>query len=235
MGISTCLKQGLPEVCPAHVVSLDAFYINKYETTVEQYRDYAAQTEKELPQQIPHNHPDHPVWDKAPVVNVTWQEANDFCSWVGLRLPTEAEWEKAARGGTTTRWHFGDNPSAIYEYAWIGPEGKGNAGDKVHTVGRKKPNPYGLYDMYGNADEWVSDWVDYDYYSSSPKTNPKGPTLTEREARRTSTWKILRGGSWASNVQAASSFLRGQHYPNSRHISSYYAITHGFRCAGDVK
>jgi hypothetical protein len=91
------------------------------------------------------------------------------------RLPTEAEWEYACRAGTTTKWSFGDDPSALGRYAWFA----GNGGGTTHPVGQKKPNAWGLYDMLGNVAEWVSDWHKGDYYRVSPRLDPAGPATSD--------------------------------------------------------
>ena len=130
-----------------------------------------------------------------PAVCVSWDDAAAFCRKLSqqegetYRLPTEAEWEYACRAGTTTRFSFGDSDSSLGNYAWF----NGNAYDVdqkyAHSVGQKKPNPWGLYDIHGNVDEWCSDWYD-DYYSNSPSVDPKGPSP--------GVFRSLRGGSWNS-------------------------------------
>ncbi|MBI5748753.1 MAG: SUMF1/EgtB/PvdO family nonheme iron enzyme [Nitrospinae bacterium] len=137
---------------------LSAFYIDKYEVT---QRDF---------QQVMGNNPSRFTGcDNCPVERVTWNEANEYCGKVGKRLPTEWEWEKAAKAGTTTTYYWGESESMADSYAWYG----NNSGSKTHPVGQKKPNNYGLYDMAGNVWEWTST----DYNSSN---------------------KVLRGGSWGS-------------------------------------
>ena len=114
---------------------------------------------------------------KCPVDNVSWEASLKFCENASfaskreVRLPTEAEWEYAARAGSSSRWFFGSNPAKISDYAW----GKANSGGKSHKVGQKKPNPFGLYDIYGNVVERVSDIYDKSYYAKSPKQDPTGP------------------------------------------------------------
>ena len=103
------------------------------------------------------------------------------------RLPTEAEWEYAARAGTTTAYSFGDDKEQLKKYAWV----KDNSGEKVHQVGEKPPNPWGLHDMHGNVAEMVLDWYDRRYYQSSPSGDPQGPAESP-EGRR-----VIRGCGWS--------------------------------------
>jgi formylglycine-generating enzyme required for sulfatase activity len=136
-----------------------------------------------------------------PAVNVSWDDAAAFCRKLSeleknkgktYRLPTEAEWEYACRAGTTTQYSFGDSYSSLCEYAWF-ESNAFNVGQKyAHPAGRKKPNPWGLYDMHGNVWEWCSDWYDENYYSNGPSVDPKGPL--------TGTYRCLRGGSWYSHM-----------------------------------
>ncbi|MCX5786196.1 MAG: formylglycine-generating enzyme family protein [Elusimicrobia bacterium] len=192
---------------PRHKVNLDAFYIDKHLVTVAQYRKFARATHRKMCQQPPYSAGNHPV------VYVVWDDADAYCRWARKRLPTEAQWEKAARAGTATRWSFGDDARRLGEYAWY----DGNSDQKTHPVGQKKPNQYGLYDMQGNVWVWTADWYDKNYYHNSPEKNPKGP-LTGKE-------RALRGGAWNNppdNVRAAS---RGRTTPNLRYAAF------GLRCA----
>ena len=157
-------------------------------------------------------HPDHPA-------TVSWQDAIEFIEKLnkregttGYRLPTEAEWEYAARAGSTTRYFFGDDASALDNYAW---HGENFVTGGTHPVGTKKPNPWGLYDIYGNAWEWVSDYYSTGYYAQSPEHNPQGPgDGTER---------VVRGGSWHSTANGWHSAWR-KPYP-----ADYRGISIGFR------
>lgn len=154
---------------PKHEVILTrGFYLGKYEVTQQQY-------EAIMDKQQGHaaRGPNHPVDGVKPSRALLL--CDELSAKIGLevRLPTEAEWEYAARAGTTTRWFFGDDPAKLGEYAWF----KDNAEGKSHPVGQKKPNPWGLYDMYGNIAEFVRDEHADDYYANSPKVDPIGPLM----------------------------------------------------------
>lgn len=192
---------------PRHKVWVDAFYIDKYEVTVAKYRKFARATGAALPGQAV------PGAENDPVVQVSWNDADRYCKWAGRRLPTEAEWEKAARGGTAAKWSFGDAAAKAGDYAWY----EDNSGKKAHPVGRKKPNQYGLYDMHGNVREWCSDWYAKDYYGSSPERNPAGPA--------TGSARVVRGGSWLFNADNARSGFRLRLNPDNKNDNI------GFRCA----
>ncbi|MBI5208365.1 MAG: SUMF1/EgtB/PvdO family nonheme iron enzyme [Elusimicrobia bacterium] len=192
---------------PRHDVILEAFYIDRHEVTASQYRGFAEALGRPARAQ--------PGWsgDDHPAVNVDWSDADEYCRWAGKRLPTEAEWERAARGGAGTRFSFGDDDSGLDEHAWHA----GNAGKAAHPVGRKAPNQYGVFDMAGNAAEWTADWYDASYYENSPERGPQGPSSGEQRA--------LRGGSWAQAANLARPAARGMADPADR------GDQRGFRCA----
>ncbi len=152
---------------PKHEVELTkGFYLGKYEVTQAQY------------EAIMGNNPSRSTkGPDCPVDNVGVDDARSFCGKVAemvgydVRLPTEAEWEYASRAGSSKKWFFGDDPSAIGQYAWF----KDNAGGKSHPVGLKEPNPWGLYDIYGNVNERISDTYSRSYYANSPRVDPAGP------------------------------------------------------------
>lgn len=172
---------------PRHTLYLAAFYVDKYEVTVGQYRKFIKATGYHAPNWSSVS--EYSPTDKHPIIDVSWEHAQTYCKWAGKRLPTEAEWEKAARGGLVSRkYPWGDEVSHDYaNYDGTGGRdrwGKGNA-----PVGSFPPNGYGLYDMAGNVWEWCADYHDKSYYSKSPREDPKGPE---------SGWaRILRGGSWS--------------------------------------
>lgn len=201
-----------------HKVYLDAFYMDIYEVTNEQYRKFVQVTGHTAP----------PSWNdaslnepKQPVVDVTWEDAVAYCQWAGKRLPTEAEWEKSAKGGLAGKLYaWGDDIS--HEKAnFIGTEGK-DVWNKPAPVGSFEPNGYGLYDMSGNVWEWCADWFSDSYYTQSPANNPKGPESGES--------KVLRGGAW--NVGSEYLYVAKRY---SRTIQAKYYRDHGFRCAMDAK
>jgi sulfatase modifying factor 1 len=164
-----------------------------------------------------------------PVVHITWNDANEYAKWVGKRLPTEAEWEKAARGGTISNWFWGDDLDGSGKYANIYGEhrvdyqyaaGVYDGFDRTAPVGSLQPNQYGLYDMAGNVFEWTADWYQYDYFANSPYENPKGP--------ESGTTKVIKGGGW----YICECFMR----PANREASETRDRNHGlgFRLAVDV-
>ena len=169
---------------PVHSVRITRpFYLAKYELAQLQY------------EAITGGNPSMYKGPKRPVEQMSWEDAATCCTvlaeWTGIevRLPTEAEWEYACRAGTRTRFSFGDDPeySQLREHAWYGADG-----DQTHPVGRKKPNPWGLYDMHGNVWEWCLDGGRT--YGIGPQTDPRGP---EAEGR------VARGGAWSLHARRA--------------------------------
>jgi len=129
-----------------------------------------------------------------PAVYVSWDDAVEFCKKLSekegktYRLPTEAEWEHACRGGTTTKWNFGSDEKELGDYAWYDKNTWDIDEEYAHQVGLKKPNAFGLYDMHGNVYEWCNDYYAEDYYKQSPEKDPTGPVSGSA--------RVLRGGSW---------------------------------------
>jgi len=200
---------------PAHRVYVDAFSMDKYEVTVGQYAAFLQVTGGDPPSEW--NTMNQSSYQKRPVANVDWADAAAYCRWAGKRLPTEAEWEKAARGTDGRLYPWGNDPPTPLHanYGKTGSNGHG-ALAPVGTLEDGK-SPYGIYDMAGNVWEWVSDWYDQDYYKNSPSQNPTGPSSGES--------KVLRGGSWGSDPQHLRSALRYLHRSAHRHKD------YGFRCA----
>ena len=187
---------------PPHPVTLDTFEISKTETTNGQYQLFQKEYKGE---------------ENLPAVNVSWDDAKAFCKNFGYALPTEAEWEYAARGGSTTRWSFGDDEKQLGDYGWFSENSKGSS-----PVGQKLPNPLGLYDMHGNVWEWVEDCYDTDSYKDrSPFiTNP----LVGQGGISSCDTRVLRGGSFRADAEFLRSAFRSWLEPLSR--SDFI----GFRC-----
>ena len=183
---------------PVHTVQLKSFYIGKYEVTQKQWKEIMG-----------FNTSKFKGCDNCPVETVSWNDVQEFIrklnAKTGLhyRLPTEAEWEYAARGGNKSRGYKYSGSNNIDEVGWY----YGNSGKKTHPVGMKQPNELGIYDMTGNVWEWCSDWYDRYYYSKSPAENPKGPDK--------GMLKVLRGGAWLNNVYYCRTAIRGRRYPDS--------------------
>jgi formylglycine-generating enzyme len=216
---------------PSHRVEMAGFRMYRHEVTVAQYRRFAQAAGRPMP--------DPPEWgweDTHPVVNVSWDDAAAYCAWAGARLPTEAEWEYAARGEDTG---IGGRPRRLFLWGDAAPGGQGGCGNLpdealkgklpdrevfpgysdgfVFTapVGSFPPNTRGLHDMAGNAFEWCADWYSADYYRRAPAKGPRGPDSGD--------FRVLRGGSWLSHPYGLRVAYRYYELPGYR---SYYV---GFR------
>jgi len=195
---------------PSHQVTISkGFWIGQTEVTVGAFKRFAAATERPMPDAPNFNK----GWanDRMPIVNVTWNDAHDFCAWAGARLPTEAEWEYAARGESTEARY-----GSIDEVAWYSV----NSGGQTHPVGEKRANGFGLYDVLGNVWEWVNDWYDQNYYQNSPSQDPSGPTGGQQ--------RVLRGGAWVSVPWVVRVSFRSSYNPANRNYIN------GVRCGGEV-
>lgn len=175
MGCSPGDQECQPDEKPAHRVTISKdFWMGQTQVTVGAYKRFIAATGRKIHSAPPFN----PGWrnDELPIVSVTWDEARDYCVWAGGRLPSEAEWEYAARGGSTTARY-----GSLAEIASNSPYGT-----FPRAVGRKLANGFGLFDVLGNASEWVNDWYDDQYYHQTPSVDPPGPPADGS--------KVLRGG-----------------------------------------
>jgi formylglycine-generating enzyme required for sulfatase activity len=211
-------REGNADETPQRKVFLEAFHIDKFETTVDRYARYLAATGVEPPEYW--NRAD-PVADKdLPVIGVDWDQAQGYCKWAGKRLPSEAEWEKAARG-TDGRIHPWGNEGATQQFANYGRGGSFRYGKSLENVGSYESgkSPYGIYDLVGNVWEWVADWYDKDYYENAPIKNPKGPEKGQ--------YRVIRGGSWSKAPLVVRAAGRNRAAPTSQTTSI------GFRCAKD--
>jgi formylglycine-generating enzyme required for sulfatase activity len=176
--------QGAADERPVHQVTINRpFYLGRYPVTQTQWTT------------VMQTNPSGFLGEQQPVENVSWEEIQQFLHRLNAkeggapyRLPTEAEWEYAARAGSTTAYCFGDDASQLHEYAWY----KANAGGKTHPVGQRKPNAWGLYDMHGNVWEWVQDW--YGAYAAEAIGDPQGPSSGASRVRR--------GGSWSTGAES---------------------------------
>ena len=213
--------QGRSDEYPRQKIYLNAFAIDKYEVTNARYLKYVEETQHKPPFNVYGDGPLKTVKNigELPVVQVTWHDAVDYCFWAGKRLPTEAEWEKAARGTDGRLYPWGNEPDngtlANYDREWQNT-------DTLMDVSSlpEGRSPYGIFHLAGNVREWVQDWYDPEYYQKSPLRNPKGPD--------TGILKVIRGGSWHSFLADLRTASRGK--------GGFALKTHGvgFRCAMDV-
>ena len=246
---------GLADEHPQRLVFLSPFYIDRYEVSNGKYLEFISTTHHRMPE---NNKAASTLWtdgkplpgiEQHPVVNVSWTDADAYCRWAGKRLPTEAEWEKAARGMDGRRYPWGNewdislansasywagrtiefNSGADWDAFWVKGEGariaknKGLNGEVLTLPVGSFPNnasAYGLFDMAGNVAEWVQDWYDPNYYKSAPLENPIGP---ERGAI-----KSMRGGSWLKPAVSLRTSDRDWGTIDSRPSGT------GFRCATDA-
>jgi len=201
-----------PNEKPQRKVNLDGYWIYKREVTVAQYRKFCQATGRDMPEA--------PSWgwkDDHPIVNVSWDDATAYAKWAGVALPTEAQWEKAARGTDGRGYPWGnewDNSKCANS------EGNMDLNSSTKPVGSYASgiSPYGVHDMAGNVWEWCSDWYGSSYYANAPKDNPTGPASGE--------YRVLRGGSWIINDPTRFRCAgRDRYGPGDRDVYS------GFRCA----
>jgi len=237
MGSSDADPKASDDEKPQHTVYLDAFWIDRTEVTNAQYAQFlnalgthtgacgrhdCAETKREdkyshiLGGTQDGSYVVESGFEDHPVTQVSWYGAQAYCAWAGARLPTEAEWEKAARGTDGRSYPWGNEPPDCDKAQY------GNCGGGTAPVGSRlaDASPYGALDMAGNVWEWVADWYDPAYYGFSPAQNPQGPELGER--------KTFRGGSWGY----LPTFIRTT--DRARNRPTYAGFNVGFRCAATM-
>ncbi|MBI3921731.1 MAG: SUMF1/EgtB/PvdO family nonheme iron enzyme [Armatimonadetes bacterium] len=196
---------------PPHKVYLDGYWIYKFEVTVAQYRKFCRATRRKMP--------DAPSWgwkDNHPIIDVDWFDATAYSKWAGVRLPTEAQWEKAARGTDGRKYPWGNKWDRRKCANSVGKRLSGTMPVGSYPTGI---SPCHVRDMSGNVFEWCADWFDEKYYAKSPGRNPIGPT--------SGTYRVLRGGSWATDVAREFAAAERSSIPPDSTIS----YCGGFRCA----
>lgn len=224
MGASENDKEATTFERPQHKVSIGKdFYISKFEITQKQWEEVMGHSCYDLDRSNPFYNlpgmkeritkPSHPA-------TVSWDDAQQFLEKLNemagkkiYRLPTEAEWEYAARAGSTTAYSFGDDKDQLDDHAWFGEDF--NTGG-THPIGQKKPNPWGLYDVHGNVWEWVQDRYSDEYFAKSPQTDPKGPEKGNQ--------RVVKGGSWHITADSWRTSFRKAYEPNYRGISIGFRI-----------
>lgn len=209
---------GLPDTRPVHRVHLSAYWIDKYEVTNASYRRCVEAGGCQPPK---NRGPfEDQARDQYPVTSVTWMQARSYCQWAGQRLPTEAEWEKAARGVDGRRYAWGNSQDPILNRDKNG-ENQLNHGEP-QPVGsfQEGASPYGVLDMTGNVWEWVKDWYAEDFYAVAPTHDPQGPPR--------GSFRVLRGGDWGQSPLELQTSYRGWDE------MTYWGPTLGFRCVTDA-
>lgn len=221
MGSPEKEKNRKPDEGPQHPVRVKPFWMGKYEVRWDEYdlfwekKEGPPKTDKDKLVALV-TRPTPPYTDPTfgygrdgnPALNITHHAAREFCRWLSAktgknyRLPTEAEWEWACRAGTTTAYSWGDDPSKVDDYAWH----EENSEEQPHKVGKKKPNPWGLYDMHGNVSEWCLDLYAKDFYAKFPTDKVTlGPVNLPINKRYP---YVARGGSWLDNPKDLRSAAR---------------------------
>jgi formylglycine-generating enzyme required for sulfatase activity len=212
-----CKKDFFADEQPQHLVFLDAFWIDRTEVTNAQYKLCA---DEGVCRVVPEHMGNYDPVGKAnyPIVQVTWNDAIVYCKWAGARLPTEAEWEKAARGTDGRRYPWGTEAINCNMANYAAPDGH-CVGEtmSVESYSDLGASPFEAWNMAGNVWEWVNDWYDPNYYALSPAENPPGPAAGKE--------RVVRGGSWNDGHRNMRSADRGLRDPFDR-----YGLI-GFRCA----
>jgi len=201
MGSDPNLEMSSEDEAPLHRVSISRpFYLGKYEVTQAQW------------EAVMGSNPADNKGRTNPVEQVSWNDVQEFVKRLnekegttGYRLPTEAEWEYAARAGKSDAYFFGYDARELSRYAWFGEDVDSG---RTHPVGQKQPNAWGLFDVHGNVWEWVEDWYGETYYAGSPGTDPQGPA--------SGSGRVDRGGSFGSSARPCRSAARCYYSPDGR-------------------
>lgn len=250
-------NDGTDDEKPAHAVTLSQpFYAGKYELTVGQFKIFTKETSYKTRAEVRGGgevfisknweRKEDATWlkpyikqdDSHPVVMVSYYDAEQFMDWLNgehgrrFRLPTEAQWEYMARGKTTSKWYWGDNPDQITAFGNVGDRSakimfnltrtiEGDDGFAATSpVGRFKPNSFGLYDTAGNVWEWCDEWYDRKFYRSSPKADPVSPRDPDKQMNN----RILRGGAWLNEPDTTRSSNRNWFRPGFRNNSVGFRV-----------
>jgi eukaryotic-like serine/threonine-protein kinase len=231
MGCDGPAQQCNERELPLHTVYLDAFYVDVLEVTNAQYKDCVGDGDCDPPAQTELRcgtpYYGSPAYDDHPVIHITWSDARAYCTWAGKRLPTEAEWERAARGSLEARVYPWGNDlpdctrANYYPDAKLHPDGHICVGhpEKVGSY-PTGVSVYGMHDMAGNVREWVNDWYQADYYSEPSAPNPQGPETGQE--------RVIRGGGWSNDADNIRVAARDYRLPGD------VADDVGFRCAADA-
>jgi formylglycine-generating enzyme required for sulfatase activity len=211
-------EDGLQDVRPMHRVYLSSYWFDMYEGTNTRYRQCVEGGGCTPPKD--RQAFDDPHRAQYPVTNITWNQARSFCEWQGKRLPTEAEWEKAARGTDGRRYPWGNDEEVVKRRVRTGELRTGI--NETNPVGRQEAtaSPYGVFDLVGSVSQWVKDWYAEDFYQTSPVRDPQGPPR--------GSFRVLRGGDWNEKLPDLRASYRGWDEV------TYWGPTLGVRCAGDV-
>jgi len=230
-GVDNTNGDNFSDEAPAKMIYLSSYYLDKYEVSNAKYTEFIIATDHPAPAYWDHRKLNQP---NQPVTGVNWFDANTYCHWANKRLPSEAEWEKAARGPAGSIYPWGNK----LEYSKAN-FAKGKSGQKYITdsvdAHADGTSYYGVYNMAGNVFEWVQDWYSSNYYSTDETRNPIGPKSQSKKNIETISAKtepdlkkkVIRGGSWFAPAQSITTTHRFWNDP----INNSYGVGLGFRCA----